>query len=92
MRSFAVEGVDVPVLVSRVDGSFFACSGICPHEDVELGDGTLEPERLTVICHAHGYCFDLKTGHCTPDDRLVLPRFRTEVVGDELWIELFAAP
>jgi len=92
MRAFAVEGVAVPVLVARIEGVFYASSGMCPHEDVELADGSLDPEARTVTCHAHGYCFELLTGACQPDRSLTLPTFRTSVEGDDLWIELFAPP
>jgi len=89
MRAFAVEGVTVPVLVARIDGIYYASSGMCPHEDVELADGSLDPESCTVTCHAHGYCFELATGACTPDSSLTLPTFRTTVEGDDVWIEIF---
>jgi len=90
MRGFRVEGVTVPVLVTRVDGEFRACSGMCPHEDVELGGGSLS--GLEVVCPGHGYCFDLENGACVPDDSLTLPIYRTWIEDGAVWIELFASP
>lgn len=86
MRSFEVEGFDVPVLIANVDGRLLATSGMCPHEDVELAGGTLEDCRLT--CPGHGYEFDIATGACQHDPDLTLPTYAVKVEGEAVVVEL----
>ena len=88
MAAFDVEGMAVPVLVVRRGDAVKATSGICPHEVVELVDGSLDGNR--VICHGHGYEFDLDTGECSTGTSLCLPVYPTVVEDGEVWIELFA--
>src|SRR5579863_9769025 len=72
LRAFAVRGVTWPVIVTRVEGKLVACQGVCPHEDVPLADGYLFGE--TIVCSAHAYVFDLRTGKCPNDAGLELRR------------------
>ena len=62
LQDFDVAGVDVPVLVTRVDGEIIAGTSMCPHEDVSLVGGCIE--EGTIVCSAHGYAFDLRSGQC----------------------------
>ncbi len=86
LRSFAVEGVTWPVIVTIVDGELVACPGVCPHEDVALADGDLT--GATITCPGHGYMFDLHTGRCRHDPGLELRRYPITIVGDEVWADL----
>lgn len=56
------------IVVFAVDGHYFAMKNLCPHHGVALSDGTLE--NGTVRCPGHGFCFDLRTGHCEKDPSL----------------------
>ncbi len=38
LRAFDVEGVTWPVIVTYVDGAMAAFPGVCPHDDVSLGE------------------------------------------------------
>ncbi len=86
LRAFKVKGVTWPVLVTRVDGEILATAGVCPHEDVELVDGDLE--GTVVTCPGHSYELDMKTGQCIHDRTLTLRRYKTTIVGHELWVDL----
>jgi nitrite reductase/ring-hydroxylating ferredoxin subunit len=86
LRAFAVAGVTWPVIVTRVDGALVAVAGVCPHEDVALGDGRLDGAAL--VCPGHGYRFDLRTGRCEHDPDLELRRYPITQIGDELWVDL----
>jgi nitrite reductase/ring-hydroxylating ferredoxin subunit len=86
LHAFRVEGVTWPVLVTYVDGALVACPGVCPHEDVALGDGDLE--GATIRCPGHGYLFVLHTGRCKHDPGLELRRYPVTLVGDEIWVDL----
>lgn len=85
-RAFAVPGVDVPILVTNVDGVHYATSSMCPHEDVSLEDG--ERCGLWLVCSGHGYEFNLATGRCAHDDSLRLPRYSVSIKDGHLYVDL----
>ena len=52
---------DVEVAVFKINSEVFALSNICPHQQTNLiYDGFIEDEF--VICPAHGWKFNLRTG------------------------------
>ena len=81
-----MRGVTWPVIVTRVDGELFACPGVCPHEDVALADGYLF--GTAIVCQAHAYAFDLRTGRCRHDAGLELRRYPITIIGDDVWVDL----
>jgi nitrite reductase/ring-hydroxylating ferredoxin subunit len=85
-RAITVAGLAWPVLVANLDGEVVVTAGVCPHEDVDLTGGELEDGAIT--CPGHGYQFDLRTGRCAHDARLVLPRYRVTIAGDDVWIDV----
>lgn len=86
LKVFAVEGVDIPVLVTRVKGDLVVGTSMCPHEDVSLANGVLKKGKI--VCRGHGYAFDLRTGQCEHDPKLRWRLYKTEIVGSELFVEL----
>ncbi|MEJ7596832.1 MAG: Rieske (2Fe-2S) protein [Kofleriaceae bacterium] len=86
LRAFAVTGVTWPVIVTIVDGALVAVPGVCPHEDVALGDGYLDGSEL--VCPGHGWGFDLKSGRCRASPGLELRRYPITVIGDQIWVDL----
>lgn len=84
-RAVRVPGLAWPVLVANLDGELIVTAGVCPHEDVDLTGGEIEAGVIT--CPGHAYEFDLRTGRCLHDARLVLRRYQVTVIGDELWID-----
>ncbi|MEH1785560.1 MAG: FAD-dependent oxidoreductase [Nostoc sp.] len=48
------------ILLSRIDGKFYAVGAHCAHYGAPLADGVLSGER--VICPWHNACFDVTTG------------------------------
>lgn len=52
---------DTEIALFKVDDQIYALSNICPHQHTALiYDGFIEDE--CVICPAHGWMFELKTG------------------------------
>ncbi|HSL88461.1 MAG TPA: nitrite reductase (NAD(P)H) small subunit [Ignavibacteriaceae bacterium] len=52
---------DTEVALFKVDNEIYALSNICPHQHTALiYDGFIEDD--CVVCPAHGWMFDLKTG------------------------------
>ncbi|MDX2089223.1 MAG: Rieske (2Fe-2S) protein [Kofleriaceae bacterium] len=86
LRAFPVRGVTWPVIVTSVDDELFAMPGVCPHEDVALADGYLFGHE--VMCSAHAYTFDLRTGKCRHDRTLELRRYPITIVDGELFVDL----
>ncbi|MGH7930352.1 MAG: Rieske (2Fe-2S) protein, partial [Candidatus Binatia bacterium] len=52
------------VLVTCVQGRYFAFTKECPHEGADLSTGGQLLEGSKIRCNNHSYCFDLQTGAC----------------------------
>jgi nitrite reductase/ring-hydroxylating ferredoxin subunit len=85
MKSFDIDGE--PVLVARVDGSFYSIADTCSHAMAYLSEGELL-ENCQVQCPDHGAVFDLRTG-----EALALPAvapvetYGVTVEGDDIYVE-----
>jgi 3-phenylpropionate/trans-cinnamate dioxygenase ferredoxin component len=74
------------IVVVRHRGRFYAVPDMCTHARFPLHDGSLDDGRL-VCCH-HGARFDLETGRPSLPAVKPLARYRVEVDGDDLYVEL----
>jgi nitrite reductase/ring-hydroxylating ferredoxin subunit len=83
--SVEVNGVSI-ALFNAGSGRFYACGGVCPHEDGPLAEGWLEANA--VVCPWHGFDFDLGTGRCRVDPELDVPVFAVRVVDGAVEIDL----
>jgi nitrite reductase/ring-hydroxylating ferredoxin subunit len=72
-----------PIAIASVDGTVYAFSDICTHQNCRLSDGDLD--GYLVVCPCHDSAFDIRTGavHGGPAPRPV-ETFRCQVVGDVL--------
>jgi nitrite reductase/ring-hydroxylating ferredoxin subunit len=76
------------VVLTFLDGCYFAFSRECPHEGADLKTGQLLP-GAKVRCNNHSYCFDLESGECLiPQGGPPLTVLPAEVRGDEVCIRL----
>lgn len=76
---------DTAVLLSRIDGEFFAIGATCTHYGGALAEGLIG--RSDVRCPLHHACFDLKTGAVLRAPALdPLESWRVEVEGDRLFV------
>ena len=57
-----VEWEDLEIGVVNCGGTLFAIEDRCSHDDGDLLEGDVDPERCTVECPRHGSVFDLQTG------------------------------
>ncbi len=85
---FAVPGILIPILVTRVNGEIIAGSSMCPHEDLSMESGCIEDN--TLICPAHGYAFDLGDGQCTHDPALRWKTYATRQIDGDLHVDLIS--
>jgi nitrite reductase/ring-hydroxylating ferredoxin subunit len=83
--SVETEGLSLAVF-NGGNGRFYACGGVCPHEDGPLAEGWLEGD--VVVCPWHGFDFDLETGHCRVDPQLNIPVFAVRVTDDAVEVDL----
>jgi 3-phenylpropionate/trans-cinnamate dioxygenase ferredoxin subunit len=77
------------VLVTCVEGRYFAFTKECPHEGADLGTGGQLLEGAKIRCNNHSYCFDLNTGACLlPKGGAPLTVLPVEERGGEICIRL----
>ena len=75
------------VLLSLIGGQVYAVSGVCTHEEADLGNGFMVEER--VVCPLHLSQFDLRDGSVmNPPATVPLKRFNIKIDGDAIFIEV----
>jgi len=75
------------VLLSKVGGEVSAVSGICTHEETDLGLGFVIEDRI--VCPLHLSQFELKTGQViNPPATVPLERFNVRIEGDTILVEV----
>lgn len=75
------------ILLSKFGGEVSAVSGICTHEETDLGLGFVMEDR--VVCPLHLSQFDLRTGQVmNPPATVPLQRFNVKIEGDAIFVEI----
>ena len=83
-RRFIVN--DIEVAVFKINSEVFAVSNICPHQQTHLiYDGFVEDEF--VVCPAHGWKFNLKTGKKDSGSN-GLQVYTVKVVDDQVYVQV----
>jgi nitrite reductase/ring-hydroxylating ferredoxin subunit len=77
---------DRVLAVFHLDGQFHVLDGICPHAGGPLANGTLQ--GCVVTCPWHGWQFDVTTGRHQLTPRIAQRRYRCELEGDDLLVDL----
>lgn len=72
--------------VANVGGAISVLSGVCPHEEGPLGEGSIENGR--VVCPWHGYSYDVKTGLSSEDPDLKAEVYESVIENGELRAKL----
>ena len=85
-RGLPVEVDGLRIAVFNDGGRYHALLGRCPHANGPMGRGWIEDGEA--VCPLHRWRFKLATGRCTTAPGESLHRFRSEVRGDELWVEV----
>jgi len=83
-RSLDAAGLRLAIL--RIDDQVIALSGRCPHANGPLGHGWIEEGEL--VCPLHRWRFRVSDGRCTTIPGHSVHRFRCEVRGEEIWVEV----
>lgn len=66
MKIIEVDGISI--LLSNIDGAFYAIDNKCTHFGGSLGKGKLEGN--TVTCPRHGAQFDVRTGEAVGEAKV----------------------
>jgi NADPH-dependent 2,4-dienoyl-CoA reductase/sulfur reductase-like enzyme/nitrite reductase/ring-hydroxylating ferredoxin subunit len=85
MKRLELEGK--PVVITRVEGNYYAFGGNCPHYGAPLNEGVLRGS--TLMCPWHHACFDVRTAaRLEPPSLNDLARFPVRIDGGELVVTL----
>jgi len=76
MKKFSISGTDI--LITNLDGAFYAIANTCTHMGGSLADGHLE--NGVVKCPRHGAEYDVKTGKCVGKLSFLLVKKMTDGV------------
>lgn len=85
MKKITVD--DVSILLTKIDGKFYATGAVCTHYGAPLDEGVLSGDRI--VCPWHHACFHAKTGDLQePPAQDALPSYEVYLDGDEIHIQL----
>ena len=77
---------DIEVAVFKINSEVLAVSNICPHQQTSLiYDGFIEDEF--VVCPAHGWKFNLRTGKKDTDSN-GLQVYPVELIDDKVFVKV----
>jgi nitrite reductase/ring-hydroxylating ferredoxin subunit len=75
---------DVDVAVFKVNGEIFVLNNTCPHQHTTvIYDGFIE--EGCVVCPAHGWMFNLKTGK-QPTGAKGLDSYPVKIINEEVFV------
>lgn len=81
----AVVGESI-VIVTNVDGEFYAIDGICSHQGGPLAAGKLS--GCTLTCPWHGWQYNVKTGQQLLSDTIRQTAYRARSSGGTIQVEM----
>lgn len=85
MESFEVSGTDI-LLVHLEEGGIHAIQAQCPHQEVELADGSLDGAVLT--CSMHLWQFDVASGKGVNPSHAEVAKYPVKVEGDDVFVDI----
>jgi 3-phenylpropionate/trans-cinnamate dioxygenase ferredoxin component len=79
-----VAGKDVALF--NVGGNIYAMDDTCAHAGASLGSGKLRGNIVT--CRAHGFRYDVTTGHCVSISGLRVTAYPVSVVDGKIMVSV----
>ncbi|MDH8679369.1 Rieske 2Fe-2S domain-containing protein [Fusibacter bizertensis] len=74
MKMIEINGIEI--LISNIDGEYYAISNKCPHMGGSLSEGILNGGIIS--CPKHGAKFDAKTGENVGDAKIVFLKMKVK--------------
>lgn len=86
MKNVTLGGKEI--LITCIDGNYFAINNICSHAGAELHEGTLDNNELT--CPWHGAKWDIETGNLLwfPQKLNSQESYKVLVEDDNIYVEM----
>ena len=84
-QSIAIEIENMAIMLHRRGEKVYATGVYCPHAEVRL-----DPRNTTgdlIICKAHGYRSNIKTGECLEEPDIKLNTFPAVVEDGMVWVK-----
>ncbi len=82
MKSVKI-GDEEEILLTKIEGNFYATGAHCTHYGAPLADGILNGD--TIVCPWHHACFNAKNGNfLEPPAFDSLPKFEIRIEGEEI--------
>jgi nitrite reductase/ring-hydroxylating ferredoxin subunit len=85
-RALAVRVAGIDVALFNVDGNIYATNDACAHAGASLGSGKLHGTIVT--CRAHGFRYDVTSGHCTSIQGLKVSSYPVKIVDGKIFVAL----
>jgi nitrite reductase/ring-hydroxylating ferredoxin subunit len=86
-RGLRVRIGEIDLGLYRVEDSVYAMEDACPHAGFPLSRGHFE--NCVIVCEAHGWPFDVRTGFAPQDDDgFPIPCFATRIEGDFVEVDV----
>ena len=86
-RGLRVRVDDVEIGLYRVGDEVYAMEDSCPHAGFPLSEGELE--GCVIVCKAHGWPFDVRTGFDPEDaDGFPIPCFAVSIREDVVHVDI----
>ena len=87
-KMIKVEADGKDILVTNVDGNYYAMDDTCTHAGASLSEGSLDGSTIT--CPWHGSTWDCKTGKLVAFGAQLkdLSSYKVTVESDEIFVEV----
>jgi len=86
-RMIGVEAGGKEIVVTNLEGKYYAIGNRCTHMSCVLSDGTLKGGNVT--CPCHGSIFDAKTGSVVKGPaKKPEPAYQTKIEGEEILVDV----
>jgi 3-phenylpropionate/trans-cinnamate dioxygenase ferredoxin subunit len=83
IKHFEIMGYDLAVI--RLDKTFFGLDAACTYQWANIADGTVDRERMVVVCQDCRGAWDLKSGKpVDPPAKFPLTVYEVTTIGDDV--------
>src|SRR5882724_1604529 len=86
-KSVEVDVENMALMLHRRGDQVFATGVYCPHAEVRLDPRNCSGDLI--VCKAHGYRSNIKTGECLEEPDIKLSTFPTVIEDGIVWVKLF---